>query len=594
MTRRTWHLNDFRLMDGFRDKLPNVAIASGLALLAAVLYARTVYFPFVYFDDDAYVFNNPYVVSGLTWRGLAWAFTTGHAANWHPLTWISHMADSQVFGLAAGGHHAVNVALHALNSALLFHVLRRMTGAAGRSAFAAALFAVHPLNVESVAWVAERKNVLSMALLLASLLAYLRYVERPGTKRYTLTAFCFALGLLAKPMLVSLPFVLLLLDYWPLRRYDGTRQVGPLLKRSRTLVVEKVPLFMLSLISAIVTYLVQRHGEAMEALAGLSFYTRLANAASAYARYMGKLFWPASLSIIYPYNEDGPVSGFVLFILLLLVLLTMAVVLYRRRLPYTVVGWFWFLGTLVPVIGLVQVGYQSMADRYMYVPAVGIFIAASWGGYDLLSRRTRTGICAGLACVTVLLLFSVSWRQERVWSGTVPLFEHAIAVTSNNAAAHNHLGYYYLTENEPARAIVQFKAAHRIDPTLPATYTNWGAALRMQGDPEGAIAQYEEALRLNPDQAVPHANMGVALLHLGRIDEALDQLREAVRLDPSLANAHAYLGIALAIKGHVGEALDHLDQALTLDPNHAQARAALQALKDPAQKGSEDAEGQDL
>ncbi|GMV92756.1 MAG: hypothetical protein AMXMBFR82_25340 [Candidatus Hydrogenedentota bacterium] len=565
-------------MSGLDPRQRSGLLALALACCAVALYARTMAFPFVYFDDDMYVFQNSIVSSGLTGAGVVWAFTTGHLANWHPLTWVSHMIDAQCFGMWAGGHHAVNVLIHGANTAMLFLALRALTGATLRSAFVALLFAVHPVNVESVAWISERKNVLSTFFLLATLMAYVRHVELPGFRRYLVVSVIFLLGLMTKPMLVTLPFVLLLLDYWPLNRYAG-RTPMQALRRFGRLAYEKIPLFAVSVVSSMVTYAAQHRGEAMSAMAELPFDARLANAVLAYGAYLKHLLWPAGLAAIYPHSGESYSLVTVFVALGILAAISFAAVALIRRAPYLFVGWFWFAGTLVPVIGLVQIGYQSMADRYLYVPAIGVFTAVVWGIADFCEDRPlrrRIALWTGAACVA--LLAAVCWRQMTYWRGTVPLFERAIAVTETNAEAHNHLAYYYLTQNEPEKAIPHCEAAQEDRPGLAATYTNWGAALRMMGDAQGAIAKYEEALRLKAGDSVIHTNLGIALLQSGRNDDSRKHLEEAVRIDPRSASAHAYLGAALAAMGMPEDAKAHFERALEIDPEYELARSALDAL----------------
>jgi tetratricopeptide (TPR) repeat protein len=567
-------------MVGLVQKNKISMVVAALVVTTVALYLQTVFFPFVYFDDDYYVFQNPVVSSGLSWEGVAWAFTSGHAANWHPLTWLSHMTDVQCFGMAAGGHHAVNVLFHAANSALLFLLLYRMTGSTARSACVALLFAVHPVNAESVAWIAERKNLLSTCLMFATLIAYTRYVARPGLGRYTVVFLGFALGLMAKPMLVTLPFLMLLLDYWPLNRFVG-RTPTQALRRLVHLVYEKIPLFVLTAIVSGVTYLVQQRGAAMESMAELSLGARLANAVLSYVDYLGHLAFPVRLAVIYPHaGEDFSLVTALLAFVLLCAISAMALGLVSRA-PYLFVGWCWFVGTLVPVIGVVQVGYQAMADRYLYVPAIGIFIAVVWSASAGLSRiHASPRVTRGVAGVLVSLLFIICWRQATFWRGTVPLFERAIAVTDTNAEAHNHLGYYYLTRNQPGKAIPHFEAAQHDRPNLAATYTNWGAALRMTGDAAGAIEKYEEALRLDPVDPVARANLGIALYQLARYGEARQHLEQALRHNPRSATAHAYLGLVLVALGEHREAAIHLREALKLEPDHNLARSALDELQD--------------
>jgi len=560
-------------MFGLPHKLETSVVAIGIALAALALYARTFFFPFVYFDDDLYVFQNAVVSAGLSWKGAVWAFVSGYAANWHPLTWLSHMIDVQAFGMAAGGHHAINVAFHAVNSALLFLLLNRMTNAPGRSACVALLFAIHPTNVESVAWISERKNVLSTFVMLVTLIAYARYAGWPSFGRYAVVFLGMALGLMAKPMLVTLPFILLLLDYWPLNRLGKI----PAIPRFGSLAYEKLPLFALSSASCAVTYWAQLRGQAMDATPEISFVARMATVATAYIGYLKNLVFPVHLSVIYPHPGEGFSRAAAVGAILLLCVLTTLAVAGVRRMPSAVTGWLWFVGALVPVIGFVQVGYQAMADRYLYVPAIGIFVAVVWGVSAAFERaHVRRSVAFGVTAAIVAVLVVLSWRQISFWRGTAPLFEHAIAATDSNAEAHNHLGYYYLMQDRPGAAIPHFEAAQRERPELAATYTNWGAALRMQGDAAGAVKMYAEALRLRPSDPVPLTNMGIALLQLGRAQEARMYLERAIESDPSSAAAHAYLGVALSGTGDSAAADKHLRKALELDPE--QARAILDAL----------------
>jgi tetratricopeptide (TPR) repeat protein len=383
---------------------------------------------------------------------------------------------------------------------------------------------------------------------------------------------------MAKPMLVTLPFVMLLLDYWPLNRFAG-RTPTQALRRLAHLAYEKIPYFILTASASGVTYLVQQRGAAMEAMAELSWAAKLANAVLSYANYLGHLAFPVRLAVIYPHaGEDFPLVP-ALLAFGLVCAITATVLGLVSRAPYLFVGWCWFVGTLVPVIGFVQVGYQAMADRYLYVPAIGIFIAVVWIASAGLSWiQASPSVARGIAGVLISLLFIMCWRQATFWRGTVPLFERAIAVTDANAEAHDHLGYYYLTRNQPDKAIPHFEAAQYDRPNLAATYTNWGAALRMMGDPEGAVGMYERALQLHPSDPIVRTNLGIALLHLGRNQEARKELEIAVDHNPRSAMAHAYLGAALMGLGERDAALDHLREALELDPDHEFARSALDAM----------------
>ena len=411
---------------------------------------------FVHYDDDKYVMENPHVPTGLTRESIKWAFTATHASNWHPLTWLSHMLDCQLYGLNPRGHHVSSLLFHAANTVLLFLVLRRMTGALWKSAFVAALFAIHPLHVESVAWVAERKDVLSTLFWMLTMLAYLRYVEKPTIQRYLPVLMLFALGLMAKPMLVTLPFVLLLMDYWPLGRLDnGLSVTRDRLKRYWGLVREKLPLFALTAISCVVTFLVQRHGGAMPDLEWLPLDVRIANALVSYAKYIGKMLLPRHLAVLYPYPSGTLPLWQLAGAVFLLMYVSVMVFRSRQRYPYLAVGWAWYVGTLVPTIGIVQVGKQALADRYTYVPLIGLFIIIAWGVPDLVARwcvvsswRRRRILLAVSATASILALMTCTWFQVGRWRDRISLYTHALRVTSNNATIHNNLGNALLAEGK--------------------------------------------------------------------------------------------------------------------------------------------------
>jgi len=514
-------------------------IRLGLAALTIAVYASVRGNGFVTWDDGAYVVANPQVARGLTWDGVAWAFTALHAGNWHPLTWLSHMLDVQLFGMDAGAHHVVGLVLHVANALLLFDVLRRMTGATARAAFVAALFAVHPLHVESVAWAAERKDLLSTLFLMLALRAYGSYVRRPSAGRYVAVAAWFAAGLMAKPMLVTFPFLLLLLDHWPLRRAAGA-DGGP--RWSRTwpeLVREKTPLVALSAASCVIAFIAQRGSGAVSGIAGLSFEVRVANALTSYVAYVGKTLWPANLSALYLYAPTSAGLGHALGAACVLAVVTIAAVRSARRRPYLIVGWSWFVGALAPVIGLVQVGIQSMADRYTYVPSVGLFIAVSWGAADLAAafRVPRVATTAAAALV-VAACAVVASRQVQVWKDGAALWEHASRVTTGNFVAH----------------------------------VNYGYALQLQERDVEAVAEYSEALRLNPGYGLAHNDLGDALGALGRVDEAIAETSEAVRIEPSNAGWRCNLGFLLKSKGDFAAAKREFDAALRIDAANVEAR----------------------
>lgn len=559
-----------KTMDHFRSPL---AIALLLALAALLVFARVGGHEFLYYDDNLYVTGNPMVQGGLSWSGLAWSFTAMSVANWHPLTWLSHMLDVQLFGLDPGGHHLVNVLFHAANAVLLFLVLLRMTGARWRSAFVAALFALHPLHVESVAWVAERKDVLSGFFGLLALLAYVRYAERPGIRRYVWVVLLFALGLLCKPMMVTMPFLLLLLDYWPLGRMGGglASVPGPGPAPVSRLLLEKIPLLALSAASSVVTVVAQRRGEAMADLS-LGFGSRLSNAAVGYVRYLGKTFWPGSLSVFYPYPGSAIPVWQVAGACLLLLLVTLFVMLRIRRSPWLAVGWLWFAGTLVPVIGLVQVGAQSIADRYTYIPLTGIFIMVAWEVPERLGRwRIRTQTVRAASLLVIIVLTGLTWRQIGYWKDHETLFRHALSVTRDNCMAHVSLGDFLSRKGNADEAIFHTREALRLCPKDETAWYNLGVWERERGDLSNAAGALEEALRLKPGYANAWSNLGAVYQALGRIPEAADALLEVVRLAPDDAAAWFNLGSLYGKTGQIAEAIEACREAVRLKPDYAAA-----------------------
>lgn len=544
-------------------------ICAGLAAATFAVYAQVASHPFINFDDSQYVAENARVLEGLTPSSVAWAWTTPHAGNWHPLTWLSHMTDVELFGLDAGSHHLVSVALHAANAILLFLALRLMTGAVWPSAVAAALFAVHPTRVESVAWIAERKDVLSGFFWMLALLAYGLYARAPSAARYAGVAAAVAAGLLAKPMVVTLPLVLLLLDYWPLARVG---RVPP-----RRLLAEKVPLLALALGASVVTFMVQRDAGAVRTLDALPLPRRLAATAVGYWEYIAKTVWPADLALLYP-HPPGMAWWMAGFAALGLVLVTLAVVAAGRRRGWLPVGWFWFVGVLVPVIGLVQVGSQRIADRYTYLPAIGLFIIAAWGGAEV-ARRLRIGplVTAGVVAIVLAGSGVLAHAQAARWQSSVSIWAHTVAVTRDNARAHNHLGHALAAAGRDADALREYETALRLHPDYPEALNNVGALLARHGDDEPAIAAFRRAIELAP--RLPHArgNLGLALVHAGRAEEAVPYLADAARADRSNAELHRRLGAALAMTGRHEAAIDALAESLRLSPGDAVTHNALGA-----------------
>ncbi|HEX8943119.1 MAG TPA: tetratricopeptide repeat protein, partial [Gemmatimonadaceae bacterium] len=550
-------------------------VALGLVALNISVYASVWRSEFVRFDDPDYVTQNPHVTAGLTWQGFKWALTTGHAANWHPLTWLSHMLDVQLFGMNAGAHHAVNLVLHVLNTLLLFGVLQRMTGATWRSALVAALFAIHPLHVESVAWVSERKDVLSTFFWMLTLLAYGAYVRKSGARRFALVLLLFALGLLAKPMVVTLPFVLLLLDVWPLRRIalwaDGQRMISAADRSTAMrLVREKLPLFGLAAASSIATVIVQRRGGAVGNLAAYPVPVRLENALVSYVAYIGKMVWPARLSAFYPYRES--LSAWAAGAAFLLIVATIGVVRGARRHLYLLVGWLWYLGTLTPVIGIIQVGLQSMADRYTYIPLVGLFIIVAWGAVDLAERWPRQRAVVPAVAALVLAACAITARtQVATWRHSLSLWQHAVDVTTDNAYGQYNLGVVLVQAGRLDEGIARFREALRIDPNYSDVHIDLGNALNARGAADDALAEFATVVRLRPDYAEAHNAYGNLLRSRGRNADAIAQYREALRLDPSLASAHNELGNALTTDGRFADAMAEYAEAVRLAPGFAEA-----------------------
>ena len=527
----------------------------GLICLVLIIVTLAVYLPagnlqFLDYDDNIYVTNNPHVASGLSGANVVWAFTSVEAANWHPVTWLSHMTDAQLYGLNPRGHHYTNVIIHAISAALLLALLLRITGSLWKSSLVAFLFALHPLHVESVAWVAERKDVLSAFFWFLTLYLYANYVAKPKPARYLLALLSFVLGLMSKPMLVTLPAVLLLLDYWPLERYrQGERppETGRP-ARMAALVKEKIPFFALSLLSGAVTIYAQHQGGAMSTLEAASPQLRLANALTAYVRYLGKTLWPGDLAVFYPYPLAIPlwqVAGS----LLVLLLVSAAVVLAGRRRPYLVLGWFWFLVTLVPVIGLLQVGAQSMADRYTYIPAIGLFIMAAWGVPDLLSGlKQAKAVLALLAAVVILASAALSYQQLAYWQDSITLYRHALEVTTDNSMMHLNLGSTLAAKGDIDAAIAEFQESVAINRNNFDAFNNLGLAYSGKGDLDAAIREYQQALLIKPEYPGGHNNLGVAFGKKGNLDAAILEFQEALQINPRFKDAQANLEFARAQK----------------------------------------------
>jgi predicted TPR repeat methyltransferase len=537
-----------------------------LVCLIVVVITLTAYWnvrnhDFLHYDDSLYVTENRHVGAGLTWAGVTWAFTTTHASNWHPLTWLTHMLACEVYGLDAGGHHVTSLLFHIANTLLLFVVLNRMTLSLWRSAFVAALFTVHPLHVESVAWVAERKDVLSTFFCFATMWAYVHYAECPGFSRYLSVLVLFAFGLMAKPMIVTLPFVLLLMDYWPLGRFGfGFRKQGlpkPFELRYKMsfplhLVFEKVPLIALAVGSCVVTFLAQQSGGSLLSLGKLPLNIRIGNALVSYVSYIGKTIWPARLAVFYPHpGMPPPWKMFACAAFLLIV--TFLVILTWKKRPYLAVGWLWYLGILVPVVGVVQVGEQAMADRYTYVPIIGLFVMIAWGVPELGARWRyqrhvlATSMGAALSCLVIC-----TYSQVRHWDNAAALFKHAVDVTTENYVAHFNLGIALANQGSEKEAISHYFEALRINPAWAEAHNILGSALARQGNLRVAVSHYSEALRIKPAMAEAHNNLGLALQMLGRLEEAVSHFRQALRIRPDYTQARHNLETALSALKEIG------------------------------------------
>ena len=535
-----------------------------LAALTVLSYAHVFTNPFVAFDDGLYVTDNPRAQQGLTLDNVAWAFTTNSAANWHPLTWISHMIDVNFFGLNPRGHHLVNLFWHVVNSALVFLFLKRATGSFWRSAFISAVFALHPIHVESVAWISERKDLLSGFFAILALIAYTRYLRAPSLPRYLLIAVLFALGLLAKPMIVTLPCVMLLLDYWPFARFDGRRARGVLKP-----IAEKLPLLALSALSGVITIIVQNQGGAVYSLRDVPFSVRLENAPVACLTYIAKTLFPFHLAVFYPLSVKGLPLAQVFAAIVCLAAITTATLLFARRYPYLATGWFWFLGMLAPVIGIIQFGDQALADRYMYLPIIGLLLIATWGGSELLARWPAPA--KALCMLVIVACIPLTFIQTAYWRDTMTLWQRAADVTPVNKLAHYNLGCGYLAQKDFTRAAEHFSAAIQADPADFESITNLGVALASRNETDKAIQLYYAALTIKPDHVNAQINLATALAAKGQYDEALRWLNDALHIEPNNADIHYNLGFTRYKQGQFAEAERSLLEALRLRPDYVEA-----------------------
>jgi tetratricopeptide (TPR) repeat protein len=549
-----------------------------LVVATLAVYWQVLDNDFVNYDDDYYVTENTHVNKGVTFDSLTWAFTSPHASNWHPLAWVSHMIDCQLYGLNPRGHHLTSLLFHVANTLLLLLILVRMTGTLWQSSFVAALFALHPLHVESVAWVAERKDVLSTFFLMLTLWGYTIYVKKGGVRRYLLVVLFFVLGLMSKPMLVTLPFILLMLDFWPFGRLGLIRDTrnevtghhtdeGPNVFR---LLWEKVPFFALAVGSSVVTFIVQERGGAVKLLEMYSIQTRIINAFVAYTEYIVNMVWPVKLAVLYPHPGSslplwkGVVAG------LALVLITVLVIRKARKVPYITVGWFWYVVTLIPVIGIVQVGAQAMADRYTYITLIGLFVIIAWGANDLLSKWLYRKICLGtLAAIIFPVLIVLTWKQVQYWENSITLYKHTLKHTSNNYLIHNNQGIALREQGRAEEAVKHYLHALRSNPDYAQAHYNLGNAYAGAGKYKEAIEAYKKAININPDYVLAHYNLGVAYAGAGKYKEAIEIFLQVLKIDPDNVQAHSNLGAAYVGSGKYKKAIEAFLQTLRIDPDNA-------------------------
>jgi len=571
---------------------PDLLIYLFLVISVLVVYWQVNNYEFVGFDDDVFIIENTRVQNGLTLESIRWAFSYDNMTYWHPLTWLSYMLDIQLYGMNPGAHHMTNVLLHIVNSILLFIVFNKMTGALWKSAVVASFFALHPLNVESVAWVVERKNVLSTLFWMLTLFTYACYVERSNIYRYLLTLSVFVFGLMAKPMLVTLPFVLLILDLWPLKRFhfqqflDNHQKPAriPKIKRlkesnSLPLILEKIPFLIFSGISVYLSILSTRHRGLVISLDEVSIYHRITNALVSYVSYIGKMIWPRDLAVFYPFPETVQLWKAAVAFVLLTGVSILVIRLLKKR-PYLGVGWLWYLGTLLPVIGLVQAGlWPAMADRFAYVPLIGLFVGIAWGIPDLAAgwRYKLKGLGTITAAVLIILM-TTSWLQARNWKNSVMLFKHAVGVTDNNYVMHDNLGFALTARGRPDEAINNYKEAIRINPDFEQANINLGIALLAQGKFDECIDYYQEVLRAKPGYAGVHHNLGIVLLRKGKLDNGVVHLREAIRLKPDYAEAYNSLGVAMVTKGEIEAGIRIFRKAFQIKPGYLQPKINLNKL----------------
>jgi tetratricopeptide (TPR) repeat protein len=565
------------------DRQRRVLLWLCLFLIVSIIavYIRTVGFDFVDYDDPLCVSGNPEVMGGLRWDSIKWAFTTAYRGNWIPLTWLSLMVDAELFGANAAGFHIVNVTFHIANTVLLFLVLRRYSKVLWPSFFVAAFFGLHPLHVESVAWVTERKDVLSTLFWMLTMLAYVQYTAKPTVRRYVTMIILYALGLMAKPMLVTLPFVLLVMDYWPLQRlYAGSTAGGVSMRR---LILEKAPLFVLSVVSSVVAFFAQKSGGAMSGFSVVSFGQRIGNAFISYCNYILKMFWPVRLAALYPYSKEALCIWKVIAAVVVLLAVTAIVILLRRR-RYLLAGWLWYVGTLVPVIGFVQVGAQSMADRYTYVPLTGIFIMLTWLAGDIVGKwRYKTvSVClAGSVLISVLGI--LTFRQVGYWRDSVTLFSRASSVTADDLFIRERLGTFFAEKGDIDSAMREFEIVLKADPNYFFVRRYLGILFTKKGDFDSAMRELEIVLKANPDDFFARSYVAMIFAEKGDLDSAMREFEIVLKANPRDVETLCNIGRGLTLQGNTDRAIEYYNRVLAIVPGHSDAYYALASIQ--AKKG---------
>lgn len=561
-----------------------IPISLFLVTITFATYFQVIYFDFLPYDTLEYV-SNDVVKKGISLQGINWALTTTHFSNWHPLTWISHMLDVQLFGLTPGYHHMVNLVIHAMNTIILFLLFNKMTRKALPSILLAGLFALHPLHIQSVAWVAERKDLLSTFFCLLAIGTYVAYTEKKSAKHYMLTFIFFSLGLMSKPMVVTFPCILLLLDYWPLNRFASPFTSPPVPDSNSykilptRLFAEKLPFFFLSILSSAVTFYAQKTSGAMASLGDLSWPSRITNAIISYISYLGKTFSPINLSIVYPYTNDTSLLS-VLLAAILLIGISSIFIYNAKRFPFFIVGWLWFLGTLVPVIGLIQVGTQAMADRYTYIPLIGIFIIIAWGIDSFFNKKFLNSILFPVFIATLLLLTAAATHWQLLfWKDSETLFTRAISITQGNFVAHNNLGYTYIQNDNLEKSKFHFQRALDINKNFEIAHLNLGRIFVQEGNIQLGMQHYARALALNPGFADAHNNMGKGYVLLGENRKGAQHFHQAIIINPSHAQAYNNLGAILAIDGHTDKAIVFFQKALDINPDYEDAKTNLKNMQ---------------